>query len=87
MKVWGKKVVEQRVLIMNVCDVCKKEIKKKDSFDISYATIEGQRAESYPGYISGTKYHIDICPDCFEDKVIPLFEKHLSVEFAEDDID
>lgn len=86
MKKYGEVMVPKKTLISHTCDICKKDVKPKDSFDVSYTTIEMQKAECYPGYTSGMKYRIDVCTDCFEDKIIPLIEEKLGVEFQEEEL-
>lgn len=69
-----------------ICDICKKEIlvrlfEKKD-VDIS-ATI----GASYPEGDSATTYELDVCAECFQEKVKPLIESTFDVSFNERDSD
>jgi hypothetical protein len=63
------------------CDLCGKKggSDKWDSvgwtYDINETEIEitcrQKEGSSYPEGGSGTEYQIDLCPDCFKDKLIP----------------
>lgn len=71
------------VIDQHTCDVCNKDIKRKDAFDASITTVEAKIGEVYPEGSFRKIYSIDICPDCFEDKLIPLVTTVLAVEWNE----
>ena len=61
------------------CDVCGKATNQnnwqKDNFDCTESTVYLCVGESYPddsGF--GNTYEVDICPDCFINKLIPWIE-------------
>lgn len=69
-----------------ICDFCKNEIKQGSFFDISSATIELEIGKVYPEGGTIEKYTVDICPDCFIDRVKPWVESQ-GIEFREEEID
>ncbi len=77
-----KKVVDKTTTI---CDFCKEEIKNKD-FRVDDATLECKVGYCYPEGGSATTYIVDICPNCFIDKVKPWVESQ-GIEFREEEID
>lgn len=68
-----------------ICDFCKNEIKRDSSFDRSSATIELESGMVYPEGGTIEKYVVDICTDCFIDKVKPWVESQ-GIEFREEEI-
>jgi hypothetical protein len=71
-----------------ICDICRKEIIEADYYDKSEINIEGKIGSYYPD--SGdcrTGYRLDVCPECFENKVKPLIEKTFRVKFTEYDVE
>ena len=88
MKTVTYKEVTQRVIdkTTTVCDFCKKQIKRKGFFDRSCATIEVESGEVYPEGGTIHKYVVDICTDCFIDKVKPWVESQ-GIEFREEEIE
>jgi len=34
-------------------------------------TVKQKEGESYPDGGSGTEYEIDLCPDCFKNRLVP----------------
>jgi len=73
-------------LIEHSCDICKKKSPSKDPNNWSkeyYETnkVEIEYTDGYSSYgdASGEVTSFDICPECFENKLIPFF-KSLGVE-------
>lgn len=70
-----------RALVKRTCDLCRKESRGGETewdcatYEINETEITIKIAQkdgaSYPEGGSGTKYDIDICPDCFNNKLIP----------------
>lgn len=65
-----------------VCDICKKEIvvhlfEKKD------VKIRATIGETYPEGDSATTYELEVCSECFQEKVKPLIEATFGVSFNE----
>jgi hypothetical protein len=68
------------------CDICDADMKNKiDYFQFNEITIEAKIGYCFPEGDSRTKYSIDVCADCFVDKVIPLFKEELGVDFREEE--
>lgn len=56
------------------CELCKKQSNNPNwgsGYAIRQTTVECDDYKSYPSDAYGEKYQIDICPDCFIDKLIP----------------
>ena len=85
MKVYEEKIVPEKVQkfhIKTVCDLCGKEATQgywdrstwgMDNVDID-VTIKRREGTNYPEGGSGTEYSVDMCPDCFKDKLIPWLQ-------------
>ena len=67
--------VERMVLVAMSCDLCRKISHKEnwttDCYQVAETTVEFREGSNYPDGGSGTLYDVDICPDCFRDKLIP----------------
>lgn len=62
------------VLVEIKCDLCGKTTNNewlKDSYDATETEVRWKTGENYPSGGSGETTTIDICPDCFETKLIP----------------
>lgn len=62
-----------------ICDSCGKQSKQYDSwgndcYDIEEVKIQYKSGANYPEGGSGDKTVIDLCPDCFQTKLIPAME-------------
>lgn len=70
------------VLDHTTCDLCGKTTKQGDwessSYEIDETEIEvivrQKEGSNFPECGSGTKYIVDICPQCFKEKLIPWLE-------------
>ncbi len=81
MKIYEKKAKECEYLLKVICDICSKESNSdswlEDSFErddtkLSLKTVINNTKGRYSldgGY--GTKIEVDICPDCFRNKLVP----------------
>ena len=58
------------------CDVCHKKI--QDKFIITECQTHACFPEGSWDYLK-----IDICHDCFKNKLVPTLEKHLGIKFQE----
>jgi len=69
-----------------ICDICKKEIRNvnDDESDIEITARIGDRCNGEDYRIG---YRLDVCKNCFLDKVKPLLESTFNVEFTEYDCD
>lgn len=75
-----------------ICDVCGAETggdsnwAKSNYYKFDEVTIERRYGERYPEGSSTTEQEYDICPECFEQKIVP-FLKGLGAEIQEKEID
>ena len=73
------KVVETEVEVELRCDLCDKVASgigwSSSRWDVNEyeaeVTIRGRDGESYPEGGSGKEYSVDLCPDCFKDRLLP----------------
>ena len=84
------KEMQVKDYVKMTCDLCKRETKKHDwgegIFDVDEIEIKRYKGTSYPDGGCGTEIKVDICPDCFENKLVPwlksqncaITEKHWS---------
>jgi len=83
MKVYETKVHpahEYKALVCRSCDLCGKTTKGTDwpkgfyyevnETEIS-VKIKQKEGHNFPEGGNGTEYEIDLCPDCFKDKLVP----------------
>ena len=74
--------VEKTVFEECTCDLCGVVAKhgnwESSVYEIAETEIEIEirykDGDEYPSGGSGTKYNVDICPDCFKTKLIPWLE-------------
>lgn len=76
-----KHVEEQIVEDYTVCDICGKKIINR-GYDADEINIEGLIGSCYPEGDCRTGYRLDICSDCFLDKIKPLIEQAYGIEFT-----
>jgi hypothetical protein len=71
---------ERTILAERKCDLCGKiAMREKDwggsCYDVNETeitvTVNQKKGSEYPEGGSGTAYEVDLCPDCFKDKLIP----------------
>ena len=82
MKIHEKRIqpaYEFDALISRKCDICGKVAKTHD-WDRGYyevneteisVKVRQNEGHNFPEGGSGTEYDIDLCPDCFKDKLVP----------------
>lgn len=69
----------REVLVKRRCDLCGKESKSSDwdagSYEVNETeikiTMKQKEGSNYPEGGSGTEYEIDLCPDCFTERLVP----------------
>lgn len=67
-----KEIVKQKYSVTSTtCDVCKKKI-ENDSYDYSDTTIAFKIGMIYPEGDFRTVYYLDICQDCFKEKLLEV---------------
>lgn len=54
-----------------VCDLCKRNIPNEGSYEVNEVTVSHKTGSSYPEGGSGEKVRVDLCPSCFDEKLIP----------------
>jgi hypothetical protein len=71
----------REVIVERTCDLCHKKARDPQSgewgtssYDVEDVTVEYRTGSSYPEGGGGTEYSIDMCPDCFENRLIPWLE-------------
>ncbi len=74
-----KKVVrpatEEDVVVGMKCDLCGKLYSKEDGYDYCTTKIKLEAGTNY-GYTGNyDKYWVDLCSDCFSDKLIPWLQE------------
>lgn len=76
------KTIENEVLVETTCDLCGTFAKDGDWQSSIYevnevevkVTVRKKDGSIYPEGGWGTSYNVDMCPDCFENKLIPWLE-------------
>lgn len=68
------------------CDLCKEEIRCK-GFERGDVEIRANIGSCYPECDMSMQYKLDCCAKCFLEKVKPLLEEHLGVDFQETESD
>jgi hypothetical protein len=68
---------DDKVLTSITCDICKTEYPgtkwgRQSSYDILETKIEISEGKGYPEGTFGTIINFDICPECFNNKLIPF---------------
>ncbi len=74
------------------CDICGEKSSgaydwAKNCYEVEETTIEWKTGYSYPEGNFFDVFECDICPKCFEEKVIPTFRKLWGVEFQVREVD
>jgi len=83
------KIIEKRpeVYVDSItCDICKKEI-KDSSYIRDKITINARISDVFPEGDFREIYLIDVCKECFFNKVKPLLENELKVKFRKHDVE
>jgi hypothetical protein len=85
----NKRIVrEERTMVKMTCDLCGKTTDRDEwttsSYEINETKIQYRQGVSFPEYTNGTKICVDICPDCFMNKLIPWFTNQ-GVHIEEED--
>ena len=85
----------KRIVTERTCDLCSAKAaaisgpcadwsKENFDFDVAETEVRYKSGESYPEGGSGTEVVVDICPQCFNDKLMPwLREQGVTVEETE----
>ena len=78
-KIKVKKSIDQTITESITCDICKKTYKGRDWERENYSALETEvRMKSgslYPEGGSGEEITFDICPTCFQKKLIPALKE------------
>lgn len=71
-----------------ICDICKKDVKEaEESHTTDEMTMKARFYTCYDEYATWIdEYEINICSDCFMNKLKPLIEKTYNIEFREKNI-
>ena len=79
-------VAERTAEARTICDLCGKNVERRDWYDHSEVEIEARIGSSFPEGDNRTVYRADVCPACFTAKVIPALEA-IGVKFYVYDIE
>jgi len=81
MKIYEKRIetIEREILVTRQCDLCGRKAKtatwNSGIYEVNETEIsiivKQKEGASYPESGSGTKYEIDLCPECFKNRLIP----------------
>lgn len=78
MKLYKTQISEYTVLDKMVCDVCGKESISDNwdtkLYDVADTTVSYIFGKSYPDDHHEIELFLDICPECFQTKLVPFFE-------------
>lgn len=71
---------DDEVIESITCDICKKTYsgehwEKASSYDVLETEVKLRTGSSYPEGGSGEETYFDICPTCFEEKLIPALKE------------
>jgi predicted alpha/beta superfamily hydrolase len=69
-------------LVKRTCDLCGREAKSSDwdggCYDLNETTLKvvakQKDGSNYPEGGYGNEYEIDLCPDCFRDRLVPWLQ-------------
>ena len=80
--------VKRSHLTETECDLCHRRNQgdgwAKDVYDATETTVECRWGKSYPDGGHGERIDLDICPECFKERLIPwLKEQGVTVEPTE----
>ena len=87
MRQYETKMVEvERINCVNItCDICRMVREGTDQWESSYyeinettieITVHQKKGSNFPDGGSGDEVVIDICPECFKNKLIPWVESY-----------
>ncbi len=74
MKHYEKTIIPQQVkevLASTTCDLCKEKIEIKEHWAIQDVKIQCRTGMSYPEGGFGEYTEVDLCPDCFNSRLLP----------------
>ena len=74
MKHYEKTIIPQQVkevLTSTTCDLCKGKIETKEYYATQDVKVECRTGMSYPEGGFGEYTEVDLCPDCFNSKLLP----------------
>jgi len=75
-------VKEKKYVEKIICDICKQEI-TDGNWECNDIKVEANIGNVWPEGDCRTLYLIDVCQNCFEDKLIPLIENTFDTKFRE----
>lgn len=63
----------EKVLVSTTCDICRKT-SKLSGYEFEEVEVKYNIGSRYPDGGMGTLTEVDLCPDCFNEKLIPWLE-------------
>jgi hypothetical protein len=86
MKKLKKVQKEVEVIDKYTCDICECDMTDKEPYNSTETTIEAKIGNFFPEGDFRKKYSIDVCGNCFEDRIIPLIESKFKIKFNQSDV-
>jgi hypothetical protein len=74
MKITKEETIPERKQTVHdhtICDLCKQRIKEPGAYEREEVTIEHMSGVAYPDGRSISYTRVDLCPNCFTNKLIP----------------
>ena len=59
------------VVDYKTCDLCQQRIVEPDSYQVDEIKLQRHAGSNYPEGGWGTDQKFDVCPDCWEKKLVP----------------
>lgn len=72
----------EKKLIKTTCDICNNEIKNLEFYKFDEVTISHRYGERWPEGGNSETLDLDICPECFKNKILPFIEKLANKNFT-----
>lgn len=71
----------------HICDLCKEAIPASRSWDRDERTLTYAEGAIYPEGDMRTHHKLDVCGECFHEKLVPLLKREFGATFTEYDRD
>jgi hypothetical protein len=72
--------INKKFCARRVCDLCGKETPglewERGYYEVAETQVNIRTGNGYPDGGSGVESTVDICPNCFREKLIPWVESH-----------
>lgn len=61
----------REIVDRTICDLCGQEIKPAGNYEVSEIEVSHKSGNAYPEGGSGDFLSFDLCPKCFDEKLVP----------------